>query len=154
MLQFYAVTKMQEITSLCSQLAYTYSANRNASYPFSLLYVSLNGHTLARLESMGNAGYKRWTETEWWAEGYEHLWTTSAQDQPTDPTSIAEPKASTSSLNGRLSARAAQNTIVYLTADSEEELTELSPDETYIIGGICDHNRYKVVKWRIFQKTH
>jgi len=104
---------------------------------------------------MNNAGYKRWTETEWWTEGYERLWTTSelrAQEQPTDPTSTAEPKASTSSPNGRESAKAAQNTVVYLTADSEEELTGLNPDETYIIGGICDHNRYKVVKWRIFRK--
>ena len=149
------VTKLQEITSLSSQLAYTYSANRNASYPFSLLYVSLNGRTLARLESMNNAGYKRWTQTEWWTEGYEHLWITSelrAQEQPTNSTSVAQPKVPTSSLNGRVSAKAAQSTVVYLTADSEEELLELSPDETYIIGGICDHNRYKVVKWRIFRK--
>jgi tRNA (guanine9-N1)-methyltransferase len=33
---------------------------------------------------------------------------------------------------------------VYLTADSDQELSELSTDETYIIGGLCDHNRYKV----------
>ncbi|KAL1734395.1 guanine-1-methyltransferase-domain-containing protein [Schizophyllum commune] len=33
--------------------------------------------------------------------------------------------------------------VVYLTADSEVELSELKEDETYIIGGICDHNRYK-----------
>lgn len=37
-----------------------------------------------------------------------------------------------------------QQNVVYLTADSEEELTELKPEEVYIIGGICDHNRYKV----------
>ena len=38
----------------------------------------------------------------------------------------------------------ARNSVVYLTADTEDELTELKPEETYIIGGICDHNRYKV----------
>lgn len=32
---------------------------------------------------------------------------------------------------------------VYLTADTEEELLEIKADEIYIIGGICDHNRYK-----------
>jgi Trm5-related predicted tRNA methylase len=37
-----------------------------------------------------------------------------------------------------------KSTIVYLTADSDEELVELKETETYIIGGICDHNRYKV----------
>jgi len=36
-----------------------------------------------------------------------------------------------------------KQTVVYLTADSDEELTELKPDETYVIGGICDHNRLK-----------
>jgi hypothetical protein len=34
--------------------------------------------------------------------------------------------------------------VVYLTADSEEELMELKEGEIYVIGGICDHNRYKV----------
>ena len=111
----------QEITSLCSQLAYTYSANRRASYPLRLIYTSLNGRTLTRLEAMNDAGYKRWSNTEWWEEGYEKLWADSAEQQQT------------------------KDTVVYLTADSEHELTELTEHETYIIGGLCDHNRYKVL---------
>ncbi|KAJ7129226.1 guanine-1-methyltransferase-domain-containing protein [Mycena epipterygia] len=106
----------KEVYSLCSQLAYTYSANRNAGHQFSLLFTSLNGKSLTRLQSMSDAGYTRWVNTEWWSEGYERLW---ADDSAVKPT------------------------IVYLTADSEDELTELKPDETYVIGGICDHNRLK-----------
>lgn len=34
--------------------------------------------------------------------------------------------------------------LVYLSADSAEELTTLSEDEIYIIGGIVDRNRHKV----------
>ena len=36
--------------------------------------------------------------------------------------------------------------VVYLTADSIEVLDELKEGTTYVIGGICDHNRYKVSK--------
>lgn len=32
--------------------------------------------------------------------------------------------------------------LVYLTADSEETIDELNPDDIYIIGGIVDRNRY------------
>lgn len=106
----------KEIVSLTSQLAYTYSANRHAMYPFSLFFSSLNGRTLARLESLNDAGYKRWTNTQWWQEGYEKLWGDGVTEQ---------------------------SKVVYLTADADYELLELKEDETYIIGGICDHNRYK-----------
>ncbi|KAF8638591.1 hypothetical protein AX17_002132 [Amanita inopinata Kibby_2008] len=152
----------KEITSLCSQLAYTYSVSRNASYPFSLLYTSLNGRTLRRLESMNDAGYRRWMGTEWWTEDYDQLWLkqeAAGQDQQTSPEankadvnsvddsgevvkSDSRPRRGASKGEKRM-AKAAQGTVVYLTADAEQELTELSPDETYIIGGICDHNRYK-----------
>ena len=78
--------RIQEVISLSSQLAYTYSANKKAPCPFEhLLCTSLDGNT------------------------------------PVD-----------------------RGTIVYLTADSDVELTELTEGETYIIGGIVDHNRYKV----------
>ncbi|KAG6828658.1 hypothetical protein H0H92_007127 [Tricholoma furcatifolium] len=140
----------KEIISLSSQLAYTYSANRNAAYPFSLLYTSLNGRTFTRLESMNDAGYKRWTNTEWWTEGYERLWQDQTslpkKDEPTekavDETRDAVTEPSTSEATPCQPGDIRQS-IVYLTADSEVELAELKPHETYIIGGICDHNRYK-----------
>ncbi|KAJ3561733.1 hypothetical protein NP233_g10015 [Leucocoprinus birnbaumii] len=121
----------KEVKSLCSQLAYTYSANRNASYPFSLLFTSLSGRAFDRLESMNDAGYKRWAKTEWWTEGYEHLW---------------EAKSDAPQAEGELPGTPTgcpKETVVYLTADSNEELSELRPDETYIIGGVVDRNRHK-----------
>jgi Trm5-related predicted tRNA methylase len=39
-----------------------------------------------------------------------------------------------------------RNRVIYLTADSTEVLEELEEGDTYIIGGICDHNRYKVCR--------
>jgi tRNA (guanine9-N1)-methyltransferase len=37
-----------------------------------------------------------------------------------------------------------RESVVYLTADAEEEIIELKEGETYVIGGIVDRNRYKV----------
>lgn len=117
-------------------MAYTYSANRAASYPFNLLFTSLNGRALGRLESLNDAGYKRWSKTEWWTEGYERLWS-SGQGTTADTPQIEGESSHTP-------VKCAKESVVYLTADSDETLSELKPDETYIIGGIVDRNRYKV----------
>ncbi|KAG2349215.1 hypothetical protein BDR05DRAFT_956601 [Suillus weaverae] len=117
----------KEVTSLTSQLAYTYSANRRSSTPFtSLLFTSLNGRTKARLDAINDAGYKRWTNTKWWEEGYDRIWTSKSDH-----------------CDGDEDLDAHRTSVVYLTADSEEELVELKEGQTYVIGGICDHNRYK-----------
>jgi len=136
----------QEITSLCSQLAYTYSTNRRSQTPFhTLLFTSLNGRTLTRLESMNDAGYKRWTATEWWTGSYERLWQDTREITDSNTAAV-----STNDVHGdgenrvEPAAAASKDNIIYLTADSSEELSELKEGETYIIGGICDHNRYKV----------
>lgn len=113
---------------MTAQLAYTYSANRKASQPLSsLLFTSFNGRTRERLERQSNAAHQRWINTEWWDGSYEELWE--------DATSAS---ASTSK------QKCEKEKVVYLTADADEELSELKEDEVYIIGGICDHNRYKV----------
>ncbi|KAG9317315.1 guanine-1-methyltransferase-domain-containing protein [Chiua virens] len=130
----------KEINSLTSQLAYTYSANRHAALAFSvLIFTSLNGRTKQRLDAINDAGYRRWSRTEWWEEGYDRLWTITAQS----PTEDANTQLEGSSTPPLAPSRVDRKRIVYLTADSSEELLELNEGETYIIGGICDHNRYK-----------
>ncbi|KAN0126866.1 tRNA (Guanine-1)-methyltransferase domain containing protein [Russula decolorans] len=144
----------KEITSLCSQLAYVYSVNRRSSNPFrSLLFTSLNGRTLSRLEKLNDAGYKRWAGTEWWAEGYERLWIQiTAGSAPGDGESSggaateddrAEDNEDDNDPEKLLATPVSQDRVVYLTADSTEVLEELKEGETYVIGGLCDHNRYK-----------
>ena len=140
----------QEINSLCSQLAYVYSANRRSSHPFrSLLFTSLNGRTLSRLEKLNDAGYKRWVGTKWWAEDYERLWeqnsTGSAPgDGESSRSAATENSEDDNDPDKLLATPVSRNRVVYLTADSTEVLEELKEGETYVIGGLCDHNRYKV----------
>ena len=119
---------------MCSQLGYVYSANRRSTCPFSsVLFTSVNGRTLTRMESMNNAAYRRWTGTEWWQEGYERVWSGKEGDSGSDELKDVH-----------RGSWVKQQDVIYLTADSDEELMELKEDEMYIIGGICDHNRYKV----------
>jgi tRNA (guanine9-N1)-methyltransferase len=37
--------------------------------------------------------------------------------------------------------------LVYLTADSENLITEMDPTKAYIIGGIVDHNKHKLLTY-------
>ncbi|KAF8514849.1 guanine-1-methyltransferase-domain-containing protein [Hysterangium stoloniferum] len=115
----------KEVVSLTSQLAYSYNSNRRSRTPFeSILCTTLNGKTLKRLQVLGNQ-HERWRHVQFWEKGYEHLWegetTKGVHEEPRCP----------------------KENVVYLTGDSEEEIHELKEGETYIIGGICDHNRYK-----------
>ncbi|KAJ3863467.1 guanine-1-methyltransferase-domain-containing protein [Lentinula novae-zelandiae] len=131
-LSFDKLMSEKEINSLCSQLAYTYSANRNASYPFTLLCTSLNGRTRDRLEAINDGAYKRWTHTEWWENSYDCLWSSPGASSSTREASLPQADLDVQ-----------KQKIVYLTADSGEEIEELKPGETYIIGALVDRNRYK-----------
>ena len=122
-------------------------------HPFSsLLFTSLDGRTFTRLESISNAAYKRWVDTDWWSESYERLWEAPESNVEAgedagneEPLQVQGSTRKIEASKQRKPQRAPRETIVYLTADSTEELEELKEDETYIIGGICDHNRYKVL---------
>ncbi|PIL37540.1 hypothetical protein GSI_01234 [Ganoderma sinense ZZ0214-1] len=157
-LGFDAKMTENEVKSLTSQLAYTYSANRKAAQQFSsLLFTSLDGRTKERMDGMNNAAYKRWAGAEWWEEGYERLWegkedsgegTVEMKVEGEDWKECTEAgggegKETLVKRQIRQPSRAEKSTVVYLTADSEEELSELKEGETYILGGIVDHNRYK-----------
>lgn len=106
-----------------------------------LLFTSLNGRTKQRLDAINDAGYRRWSRTEWWEEGYDRLWAEVPSQRPPSP---SEKTNTDPEVCPAFPAQADRKNIVYLTADSSEELFELNEGETYIIGGICDHNRHKV----------
>lgn len=82
--------------------------------------------------------YGNWKGVEWWGEGYEHLW---EEEKGTEGERVYTcPVTGTS----RTRSGSDREKVVYLTADSDAELLELNPEETYVIGGIVDKNRYKV----------
>ena len=109
------------------------------------------------MDGMNNSAYKRWVGAEWWEEGYERLWEgkedfgegmieVKAEEgkEGLEVEGVEEKEIAVKRRRQQQPSRAEKGTVVYLTADSEEELSELKEGETYIIGGIVDHNRYKV----------
>ncbi|KAK5203873.1 tRNA (guanine(9)-N(1))-methyltransferase [Exophiala xenobiotica] len=64
----------------------------------------------------------------------------SAQKDPPPSDSTSEP------------AHPRKGELVYLTSDSSDTLTELSPYSTYIVGGLVDKNRHKGICYKIAQE--
>jgi tRNA (guanine9-N1)-methyltransferase len=103
---------------MASQIGYVYSANRLAERPFSsILHTSFNETQSPRLwEQMLKTKREVWGRCHWTGAGIDRL----AQKSPET------------------------HSLVYLSADAEEELDTLKENEIYIIGGIVDKNRHKV----------
>ncbi|KAK4686939.1 tRNA (guanine9-N1)-methyltransferase, partial [Tremellales sp. Uapishka_1] len=153
----------QEITSMKSQLGYVYSANRIAPRPFStVLHTSFSPSAAPRIwENMRKSSWEKWNGSYWWAQGIETLAQVfsshkdtggavgeSAEKAEGAPSLRSEGVDLESHLSGpRLppSISIATHSLVYLSADAEEELETLREDEIYIIGGIVDRNRHKML---------
>lgn len=89
-----------------------------------------------KLEKQNDACYRRWDKTEWWEGGYEDLW---SRQEEANAENAREPTGA-----DQTRSYCEKDKVIYLTADAENEVDELKEGETYIIGGIVDHNRYKV----------
>lgn len=148
----------QEVKSLCSQLSFTYGANRKAMRSFStILHTSLDGRTKGLLDSLQKQDYLRWRGVDWWTGSYEYLWKEgdpgdcrnyeTVEPLGADTTSETSTKRQRRRIREPVRHTCVQQNVIYLTADSEEEISELKEGETYIIGGLVDHNRYKACRW-------
>lgn len=118
---------------MTSQLNYCYSVNRLSPKPFSkVLMTGYGGKLQERLEGPLGGQSRKWARFQWRTEDVEQVFTTESDAGADKEAGTANPFAN--------------QTFVYLTADSTETLETLKEDETYIIGGIVDKNRYKVLK--------
>jgi len=134
-LAFDELMSEKECKSMASQLCHTYASNRRANRPFeSLVCTSLGGRLKLQLEAINHGAYRRWRRVVFSESSYEELCSLS--------TSVVD-RDDFKETSGRSLQRLDKNKLVYLTADSENEITELSEGETYVIGGIVDRNRHK-----------
>jgi tRNA (guanine9-N1)-methyltransferase len=120
----------QEIKSMTGQLGYCHSANRLTKTPFRrVVYSGLCGKVKHRLQTVLQNQYIVWPRSDW---------------RDADVGDLALGNDLTAPALGKEPNPFPGQTYVYLTADSEYELETLREDETYVIGGIVDKNRYKV----------
>lgn len=106
---------------------------------------------------MTSRGWQNWTRCHWREQGIDAV-AKAVKDKReggTEPaTDILDGSQRTESEGKDLTQYLAgpvlpptitsEHELVYLSADAEEELTTLSENEIYIIGGVVDRNRYKV----------
>lgn len=126
-----------EIKSMEKQITRCYADNRQAQQRCRLVVSGLNGRLARRFEANGNM-HTRWTKVKFFGRPY-------LVDLP-QGASDAERSASAHKLGESrydVVDSIPHNSLTYLSADAEETLTTLEEGQTYIIGGIVDHNRYK-----------
>lgn len=115
-----------------SQLSYCHSSNRLTTKPFlKIVFSGFHGQLKDRMDTTLQGHYNVWTRTEWRQDDVGGF-----------------PGGSDVQQEGVVNNPFPSQTYVYLTADSDYELETLKEDETYIIGGIVDKNRYKVIQKR------
>ncbi|TXT13563.1 hypothetical protein VHUM_00930 [Vanrija humicola] len=143
----------QEITSMSGQLTYVYSANRTAPRPFSsVVFTSFSPEVSPRLwEKMTKTNWDRWNRMHFWAEDVGVLAGELGKDKAESGAEV-EAETGAEAANGNEAAGPhlpptlpATHKLVYLSADADEELTRLAEDEVYVLGGIVDRNRHKML---------
>ncbi|TGO11939.1 hypothetical protein BTUL_0098g00430 [Botrytis tulipae] len=162
----------KEIISLTAQVTRCYSDNRTAVYRGHMGISGWGGKMKERFEGVLAGNFNSWKGVRFMEEGWmeaagimdglmrgpeggkllesaeaESAEAESAEavqlqvDKQLNP-SIAEAPEASDSLAASNSSSTTPN-IVYLSSDSENTLTTLSPYTTYVIGGIVDKNRHK-----------
>ena len=138
---------------MTNQLYFIHALNRMSAKPFRhCAFTSINGRLKERFDNKLNGEYLKFSRMEWRSEDVNDMRTSPARTQE-EWTQFSQSKKKTqnaaSSPAVDLSSTPLRNPFegqeyVYLSADAEDELETLQENETYIIGGIVDRNRYKV----------
>lgn len=146
---FDTLMTQNESISLSSQVVRCYSGIQRSQYQPRLMVSSFGSRLRERFVDVLKSQYKSWQNVEVTegnvaeAHSLAKPWMVklSSNDKVTYPDYIRaesqETAASESASDG------GSPTLVYLTAESDNVLTTLSPNTSYVIGGLVDKNRHK-----------
>ncbi|KAF1920646.1 guanine-1-methyltransferase-domain-containing protein [Ampelomyces quisqualis] len=135
-----------ELKSLGLQITRCYSDNRKAKYKAHLALSSFGGKMKERFNGILAQQYTSWKGFQFFEEDFVEVakkskeWMATPQD---DDDIGALAKASEGEEQAEHDASSEEGEIVYLSSESDNVLTHLKPNGTYIIGGLVDKNRHK-----------
>lgn len=137
-----------ELKSLGLQITRCYSDNRKADFRAHLALSGFGGKMKERFDGILAKQYTSWKGFRFFEEDFVEV-AEKAKEWMTGPeggevvgalkTSQEADKSSEQESTGD----AEEGEIVYLSSESDEILTHLKPNSTYIIGGLVDKNRHK-----------
>ncbi|EME77959.1 uncharacterized protein MYCFIDRAFT_145683 [Pseudocercospora fijiensis CIRAD86] len=145
-----------ERISLASQVTRCYSDNRHAPYRAHLTICSFTGKLRERFDTVLTQNYKGWRGVRTFDTNFSDVaekakeWM-SAEDQGNKMAGVFEKYAD---IDDEAKQRLKdEGEVVYLSSEADEDLMELKPYSTYIIGGLVDKNREKGICYKRARKA-
>lgn len=133
----------KERISLSSQITRCYSDNRGSPYRAHLTLASFGGNLKERYDGVLEGVYKLWKPFRTFSEKFAEV-AEMAKTWMSDPKDnyLVGPGFAKYADQDQEKLKA-EGEIIYLSSEGDEDLTELKPYSTYIIGGLVDKNREK-----------
>ena len=135
-----------DVKSLEKQLTRCYSDNRQAQQRCRLIVTGLDGKLAGRLAAVGNV-HRSWERTKFFERPYliscMRAETSAAVGHNSLETKESIEHTSSATTQYDIVDDIAHESLVYLSADAPDTLWTLEEGQTYIIGGIVDHNQHK-----------
>jgi len=136
--------KDTEIISMGRQITRAYASNKSAENPFNLIIYDISPQLENILE--GN-NYLKWRGVSTYLSSniinFDHLvekLNTHLINLTNTDTITEKPN-----ISDIPNIEECKKNIIYLTGDSPNEIKDLEKDKTYIVGGIVDRNRHKLL---------
>lgn len=140
---------------MTNQLYFVHALNRMSPKPFRhCAFTGINGRMKERLDTKLNGEYAKFTRLEWRGEDVndirqaparsEEEWTAFTNSKRVGRKTVTGGRGPVDLAETPLRNPFDGQEYIYLSADADYELETLKENETYIIGGIVDRNRYKV----------
>jgi tRNA (guanine9-N1)-methyltransferase len=138
-----------ELKSMGLQITRCYSDNRKAQFRTHLALSSFGGKMKERFDGILAKQYTSWKGFRFFEEDFVEVaekakeWMTGPKGGEVAGALKAATEAEESGAQEKTDETAEEGEIVYLSSESDNVLTHLKPNSTYIIGGLVDKNRHK-----------